>query len=41
VAAPVVVLDPLFDAAVAAAMVDLCERFGRYRMYAEHENLDA
>jgi hypothetical protein len=37
---PVVLLDPLFDAAGAAAMVDLCERFGRYRMYAEHEQYD-
>jgi hypothetical protein len=36
----VVRVDPLFDAAGAAAMVDLCERFGRYRMYAEHEQLD-
>ena len=36
----VVRLDPLFDDAGAAAMVDLCERFGRYRMYAEHEQLD-
>jgi hypothetical protein len=36
----VVVIDELFDAAGAAAMVDLCERFGAYRMYAEHEQLD-
>src|SRR5205085_752256 len=36
---PVVTLDPLFDAAGAAAMVELCERFGRYRMYGEHEQL--
>lgn len=35
----VVRLDPLFDVAGAAAMVDLCERFGHYRMYAEHERL--
>jgi hypothetical protein len=40
VSAPVVVLDPCFTAADAAAMVDLCERFGRYRMYAELEPLD-
>ena len=38
--ARVIVLDPCFDAATADAMVDLCERFGRYRMYAEHEQLD-
>ncbi len=36
----VVVLDPCFDDARAAEMVDLCERFGRYRMYAEHEQHD-
>jgi hypothetical protein len=36
----VVVFDRLFDAAGAAATVDLCERFGRYRMYIEHEQLD-
>ena len=35
--ARVSVVDPCFDEANAAAMVDLCERFGRYRMYAEHE----
>src|SRR5205807_2917920 len=35
--ARVIVLDPCFDPATAATMVDLCERFGRYRMYAEHE----
>jgi hypothetical protein len=40
VIAPVVVLDPCFDTADAVAMVDLCERFGRYRMYAELEPLD-
>jgi hypothetical protein len=40
VPSPVVVLDPCFDAAGAAAMVELCERFGRYRMYAEHEQHD-
>lgn len=38
--APVIPLDPLFDDAGAAAMVDLCRRFGRYRMYLEHERLD-
>ena len=38
--ASVIVLDPLFDAASADAMVDLCRRFGRYRMYLEHEKLD-
>src|SRR4051812_2474583 len=36
----VVTFDRLFDDANAAAMVDLCERFGRYRMYIEHEQLD-
>jgi hypothetical protein len=36
----VVVFDRLLDDAGAAAMVDLCERFGRYRMYIEHEQLD-
>ncbi len=40
VTAPVVVLDPCFPAGDAAALVDLCERFGRYRMYAELEPLD-
>jgi hypothetical protein len=38
--APVVVLDPCFDAPGAAALVDLCERFGHYRMYAELEPLE-
>lgn len=38
--ATVVLLDPLFpDPADAAAMVELCARFGRYRMYAEHEQI--
>jgi hypothetical protein len=37
----VVRIDPLFDARGAAAMVDLCQRFGRYRMYLEHEQLDS
>jgi hypothetical protein len=36
----VIVLDPCLAAADAVAMVDLCERFGRYRMYAEHEQHD-
>jgi hypothetical protein len=40
-AAPVVIFDQLLDDEAAAAMVDLCERFGRYRMYIEHEQLDA
>jgi hypothetical protein len=35
-----VILDPLFDAAGARAMIDLCERFGRYRMYLEHERIE-
>src|SRR2546423_2506634 len=39
--ARVIVLDPCFDAATADSMVDLCERFARYRMYAEHEQHDA
>ncbi len=38
--ANVVVFDELFDAPGAAAMVELCERFGAYRMYAELEQLD-
>jgi hypothetical protein len=38
---PVVLLDPLFeDAAGADRMVELCRRFGRYRLYAEHERID-
>jgi hypothetical protein len=37
---PVVTIDPLFDDAGAAAMRQLCERYGRYRMYGEHERLD-
>jgi hypothetical protein len=36
-AARVAILDPCFDATTAASMVDLCERFRSYRMYAEHE----
>jgi hypothetical protein len=35
-----VIIDPLFDAAGANAMVDLCERFGRYHMYLEHERIE-
>src|SRR5262245_497706 len=39
--ATVVRLDPLFDhPGDAARMVELCERFARYRMYAQHEQLD-
>jgi hypothetical protein len=38
--APVTVLDPCFDAADAEALVDLCARFGSYRMYAELEPLE-
>jgi len=37
---PVVTIDPLFDDAGAAAMRELCECFGRYRMYGEHERLE-
>jgi hypothetical protein len=40
VTSTVLVLDPLFDAEGAAAMVELCERFGSYRIYGEHEPLD-
>jgi hypothetical protein len=36
----VVVIDELFDEAGARAMVELCERFGRYRMYLEHERIE-
>ena len=38
--ASVVLLDPCLAGSDARAMVDLCERFGRYRMYAEHEQDD-
>ncbi len=38
-APPVVVIDPLFDDAGAAAMVELCARFGRYGLYIEHEQI--
>lgn len=34
------IVDPLFDDEGAAAMVDLCRRFGRYRLYAEHDQHD-
>jgi hypothetical protein len=40
VTATAIVLDPCFDSAGARAMVELCERFGSYRMYAEHEQHD-
>jgi hypothetical protein len=40
VTARIVVLDPLFDDATADAMVALATRFGRYRMYLEHERLE-
>jgi hypothetical protein len=36
----IVTIDPLFDDAGTAAMVDLCTRFGRYRLYAEHEKIE-
>ena len=36
----IVTIDPLFDDAGAAAMVDLCTRFGRYRLYSEHEKIE-
>jgi hypothetical protein len=38
-ASEIVLLDPFMDPASADAMVELCERFGRYRMYAEHEQI--
>jgi hypothetical protein len=37
---PVVVVDPLFDASGADAMLELCDAFGRYRLYAEHEKIE-
>jgi hypothetical protein len=41
VSAPVVAVDPLFDPpAGAAAIVEMAHRYGRYRMYAEHERID-
>jgi hypothetical protein len=40
VPAQVAVLDPCFAAPDAAALVELCQRFGSYRMYAELELLD-
>jgi hypothetical protein len=36
----VVTIDPLFDDAGAATMVELCTRFGRYRLYSEHEKIE-
>jgi hypothetical protein len=36
----IVTIDPLFDDAGAAAMVDLCTRFGTYRLYSEHEKIE-
>ena len=39
-AARIVVLDPCLADSDAAAMVELCARFGTYRMYAEHEQHD-
>jgi hypothetical protein len=39
--ADVVVIERLFDESGAAGMVDVCERFGSYRMYAELEQLDS
>ncbi|HSO96980.1 MAG TPA: hypothetical protein VLV81_13185 [Acidimicrobiia bacterium] len=38
--APVVALDPLFDEAGAAAVLDLCTRHGSYRTYAAREHID-
>ncbi len=40
VTASVIALDPCFTAPDAAALVELCARFGRYRMYAELEPID-
>lgn len=40
-AAPVVAVDPLFDPpAGAEAIVEMAHRYGRYRLYAEHERID-
>jgi hypothetical protein len=36
----VVVIDPLLGTAGADAMIELCARFGRYGMYAEHERIE-
>jgi len=36
----VIVVDPVFDDAGAAAMLELCDAFGRYRLYAEHEKIE-
>lgn len=38
--APVVALDPLFDDAGAAAILELCTRHGSYRTYAAREHID-
>lgn len=37
----VVVIDPLMGPSGADAMINLCERFGDYGMYAEHEPIEA
>lgn len=36
----IVTIDPLFDDAGAAAMVDLCTRYGRYHLYSSHEQIE-
>jgi hypothetical protein len=36
----VVVIDPLLGTSGAEAMLDLCERFGTYGTYAEHERIE-
>jgi hypothetical protein len=36
----IVTIDPLFDDAGAAAMVDLCTRYGRYQLYSSHEKIE-
>ncbi len=39
--APVVTIDPLFaDPDGVDRLVDLAHRYGRYRLYAEHERID-
>jgi hypothetical protein len=39
--APVVAVDPLFDPPDGAeAIVEMAHRYGRYRLYAEHERID-
>ena len=41
VAAPVVTVDPLFDPPTGAdAIVEMAHRYGRYRLYAEHERIE-